>query len=625
MKKWKLFLFGILGMLLLFFCTRDMSTGHLDVDLLRHMKKRYQKEFIIIYGLTVDYGVGSSFGASLILKEDSETIKAVDDYYWISGHVGYEGIKNDDYGRILLNESANNFYTPKLKELFGENIIVAFNVDFDMWEEHKEKDFDFQKEMERKRRLYKEFPDKNHPPLKANIYIFGKVENDKEKEVYREKIYNFIEYMKETKNFEYAEINFRIIDEKILTDDNIFTDIKESANKIIKEANNNIIDEAEKLNKNNKILCELSQNILNKDMKSIIEKLPKGKLLDKTLKKYNADLLISNIVSPKRAMNNITGRMYPNNYESKENILFNGEEPKYPDETVRELGAGNTYYITETKNGMKNGNSTRYDEEGNILWTGTFKNNKLHGEYRGYTSKGILIEEGRYVNGLQEGELKIYDSDGKISEERLYKNGVLNGKLRKYYDDGNIDQEETYKNGLLDGEYKDYYGNGNIFVSAHYKNGKLDGTYKHLSYSGVLLKKEEYKDGKLHGQRIEYYEKNGQIYKIEEYKNGKFDGRNIEYDDEGNIHKIEEYKNGLRHGVHKLFDKKTLVFEANFKEDKHDGIYRDYYYSNGNLNIERLYKDGKSLYEKEYDEAGKLVKEKIYSEAGQLIEEKIYN
>ena len=112
------------------------------------------------------------------------------------------------------------------------------------------------------------------------------MENDKEKSI-REKIYNFIEYMKETKNFEYAEINFRIIDEKILTDDSIFTDIKESANKIIKEANNNIIDEAEKLNKNNKILCELSQNILNKDMKSIIEKLPKGKLLDKTLKKYN--------------------------------------------------------------------------------------------------------------------------------------------------------------------------------------------------------------------------------------------------------------------------------------------------------------------------------------------------
>ena len=57
----------------------------------------------------------------------------------------------------MLNESANNFYTPKLKELFGENIIVAFNVDFDMWEEHKEKDFDFQKEMERREDFTKNF------------------------------------------------------------------------------------------------------------------------------------------------------------------------------------------------------------------------------------------------------------------------------------------------------------------------------------------------------------------------------------------------------------------------------------------------------------------------------------
>ena len=79
------------------------------------------------------------------------------------------------------------------------------------------------------------------------------------------------------------------------------------------------------------------------------------------------------------------------------------------------------------------------------------------------------------------------------------------------------------------------------------------------------------------------------IYKIEEIKIGKFDETtNIEYDSEGNIHKIDEYKNRLRHGVRKLFDKKTLVFEANFKEDKHDGIYRDYSYQAMEiLNIER--------------------------------------
>ena len=54
-------------------------------------------------------------------------------------------------------------------------------------------------------------------PFRLNIYIFGNKEDIKNKEVYREKIYKFIEYLKETEAFHYTTISIKLIDEEIFT------------------------------------------------------------------------------------------------------------------------------------------------------------------------------------------------------------------------------------------------------------------------------------------------------------------------------------------------------------------------------------------------------------------------
>ena len=54
--------------------------------------------------------------------------------------------------------------------------------------------------------------------VQGGIYIFGRVDNQEDIEKYREKIFKFVQYMKETDTFEYTDLAFYIIDERSLTD-----------------------------------------------------------------------------------------------------------------------------------------------------------------------------------------------------------------------------------------------------------------------------------------------------------------------------------------------------------------------------------------------------------------------
>ena len=178
--------------------------------LLRHLEKRYNKEFVIAYGGKRSIGISSWYEAEIYPKELVGTPKEKDKYYWAKGFVE-NGKGGDTYGKVLLNESANNFYLPKLKELFGENVLPVLDLKGGYIEE------DYVKEMELRNKLYKERPDGNFNPLSGGIYIFGRVESDEDREWYRKQIYEFVQFMKETGTFEYVDLDIIISDERALT------------------------------------------------------------------------------------------------------------------------------------------------------------------------------------------------------------------------------------------------------------------------------------------------------------------------------------------------------------------------------------------------------------------------
>ena len=198
--------------------------------LLRHLEKKYNKEFVIAYGGKRSIGISSWYEAEIYPKELVGTPREKDKYYWAKGFVE-NGKGGDTYGKVLLNESANNFYLPKLKELFGENVLPVLDLKGGYIEE------DYVKEMELRNKLYKERPDGNFNPLSGGIYIFGRVESDEDREWYRKQIYEFVQFMKETGTFEYVSLWLVVADERVLSDE--FVNNKKDKEKLLRLHNEN--------------------------------------------------------------------------------------------------------------------------------------------------------------------------------------------------------------------------------------------------------------------------------------------------------------------------------------------------------------------------------------------------
>ena len=144
----KIKLLSILGMIILLFTGCLSESDRAERVLQKHLKDRYGEEFVI-------YGMGKRAGnvrrwyeaAVVYPKSYIGTRKENDSYYWGKGFVELnDGMKGGDtYGGVLLNESANEFYGKKLKELFGENYLAVIDV------KGPYSNRDFEKEMESRR------------------------------------------------------------------------------------------------------------------------------------------------------------------------------------------------------------------------------------------------------------------------------------------------------------------------------------------------------------------------------------------------------------------------------------------------------------------------------------------
>ena len=171
-----------------------------------HLKNKYKEEFIVeVLGKRE-----KTYEAIIFPKKYVGTPRENDSYYWGKGFAkGRKG--GDTYGLVLLNESTNEFFLPKLKELFGENVLLVL----DMGPSYVKNNF--KEEMEALKKAYKLYPTASFEPISGGIYIFGRVESDEDREWYRKQIYEFVQFMKETGTFEYVAMQIKILDERCLT------------------------------------------------------------------------------------------------------------------------------------------------------------------------------------------------------------------------------------------------------------------------------------------------------------------------------------------------------------------------------------------------------------------------
>ena len=204
---------------LLISCGRKVTPEEAEEKIAQHMYERYGEEFEVGYAMIDGYTKGDRdvtwYEARVTPIRYIGTPKYTDSYYRAVGTVMVKkkmfreefGITRDTYSNVMLKESANEFYGKKLKELFGENYLSVLEVTGSYSDKSKNFEGSVKLTKEKGDRLY----------ISGGIYIFGRVENDEDREWYRKQIYEFIQFMKETGTFEYVAIAVNVLDDRILS------------------------------------------------------------------------------------------------------------------------------------------------------------------------------------------------------------------------------------------------------------------------------------------------------------------------------------------------------------------------------------------------------------------------
>lgn len=202
-------------------------------------------------------------------------------------------------------------------------------------------------------------------------------------------------------------------------------------------------------------------------------------------------------------------------------------------------------YFIYNKNGLLDGESREYYEEGDIKSISHFKNHIPDGVFISYYQNGNMEEKYTYVNGQANGECFSYYENGKLEERYFLKNGEIDGEAFAYYPSGKLEVKDFFKDGKKEGESIFYHENGNIKQKSTFKNGKREGDLFIYFPSGKLRQTEKYINGKIEGEVIEYYE-SGTIKEKAYFINDKQEKEHFFYDEKGNLIKTDIYKNGVK-------------------------------------------------------------------------------
>ena len=269
-----------------------------------------------------------------------------------------------------------------------------------------------------------------------------------------------------------------------------------------------------------------------------------------------------------------------------------------------ENGLLKTYFIYN-KDGIPDGESVEYYEEGSIESIVHFRNNIVEGLTITYYENGNIDEEVNYKNNKMNGEAKSYDENGKLNGRTIFKDNI---KLEEDVYKENEILKNTFKNGelvkqdictlngtlkerrILNGdemEYSTFYPNGNVKQKILAKD-KIIIKEQIYARSGNIMSNSFFSDGKPVIEYFEYYP-DGKLFRKIVSVNGKLNGDSIEYYPSGNI--------------------KEKIF---FVDDKMNGEDIEYY-ENGVVKEKAYFINDKQ--EKEhlfYDEKGNLIKTEIY-------------
>ena len=293
-------------------------------------------------------------------------------------------------------------------------------------------------------------------------------------------------------------------------------------------------------------------------------------------------------------------------------------------------------------NGKRNGRWTFWNENGNIVRTGSYAAGKRDGSYAYYFNDGSKKEEGAWKNDQRDGLWVKYSNNGNTQKEGTYSNGKKDGVWTSWNDKGLVASKYLYeKNKVIDKwsfKYQ-YYSNGNEKTLKSTRNNKLDGEQTIWYQNGQMKSIGNYTTGKENGDFQEWYE-NGQMQSKVNYLNGNMDGTYSEWFDNGQMRQQGSYVDNefylttrwnneggilIKDGNGKWVGKNAEGRKLWAKEYQDGRLISDWeykydYYDNGQIKKESSFQGGQEDGESTiFFEDGKTREEGIWKEGEYLI------
>ncbi len=145
-----------------------------------------------------------------------------------------------------------------------------------------------------------------------------------------------------------------------------------------------------------------------------------------------------------------------------------------------------------------------YFNDGRIAAEGNFINSKKDStwKYYSYYSHAVIAIE-NYKNGLKDGISKRFYENGSISEEQEWRNNLKDGEWKQYFQNGELRSSGIYKEGKLSGTYEVYYENGQLRAQGNYDNNIMNGNWVYYDENGKIQAQLKYINGKPENEKAQ--------------------------------------------------------------------------------------------------------------------------
>ena len=180
----------------------------------------FGEEFVVEnIGLREANGI-KFYQASIYPKSIIGTPKEEDSYYYSTASVDVSRLNKprsvgSSYGVIKMNDEAEEYLILKAKELFGDKIRLKANIEYLEKEEDYYVTFLENGFKEKKELIIKE-PEKYRMYVNLYIYVFDKIDNEKEKEERRKQLFEFLQYLRGEGLDRYLAIDCNFMDDIVL-------------------------------------------------------------------------------------------------------------------------------------------------------------------------------------------------------------------------------------------------------------------------------------------------------------------------------------------------------------------------------------------------------------------------